>query len=54
MGRSIRERIATGMAAFNKKRRLWKNREISMALKLRLLSAIIIPTVIYGSECWNI
>jgi sorting nexin-29 len=50
--KSVKERISLGYAALGKLSKLWKDRHISLQLKLRLLTAIVIPTAIYGSECW--
>ncbi|XP_068213394.1 uncharacterized protein [Palaemon carinicauda] len=52
MERAIQDRISSGQKAFVRLRRIWKDRNISIKLKIRLLRAIVIPTVIYGAECW--
>ena len=58
--KTIRSRIATGYAAFGKLWKIWRDRNISIRLKMRLMSASaiygsegwIIPSAIYGSEGW--
>ena len=50
--RSIRERIAMGHRAFGRLKNVWKDRNISTTLKIRLLRAIVVPAALYGAECW--
>ena len=48
----VRERVGLGYVAFKKMAKIWRDGTISLKLKLRLLNAIVIPTALYGSECW--
>ncbi len=50
--KSVRERIGMGQRAFGRLKKIWRSNTVSMHLKLRLLSAIVIPTTLYGAECW--
>ena len=50
--RAIRERIAMGQRSFGRLKSVWKDRNISTKLKIRLLRAIVIPSALYGAECW--
>ena len=52
MERTVQDRISMGQKAFGRLGRVWKDRNISRKLKIRLLRAIVIPTVLYGAECW--
>ena len=45
--KTIRSRIATGYAAFGKLWKIWRDRITSIRLKIRLMSAIVIPSAIY-------
>ena len=50
--KAIQNRISTGRKAFGRLGRIWKDRNVSRKLKVRLFRAIVIPTVLYGAECW--
>ncbi|XP_068250228.1 uncharacterized protein [Palaemon carinicauda] len=52
MERAFQDQISSGQKAFGRLRRIWKDKNISIKLKIRLLRAIVIPSVIYGVECW--
>ena len=51
----MKKRIALAGVTFH---RLWekvfKRREISLAIKLRLLNAAVMPILLYGSETWRL
>ena len=51
----MKRRIALAGVTFH---RLWekvfKRHEISLALKLRLLNAAVMPILLYGSETWSL
>ena len=48
----IQERIKLGYASMKTLRNIWKSNKITTQLKLRLFDTIVIPTVLYGAECW--
>ena len=48
----LQERIKLGHVAMKNLRNIWKDNKISTKLKLRLFNTIVIPTVLYGAECW--
>ena len=50
--KSVRERIGMGQRTFGRLKKIWRSNTVSMHLKQRLLSAIVIPTTLYGAECW--
>ena len=45
--------MAIGKAAMNGLGKIWKDKHVSMDTKKRLVWALIIPTVTYGSETWT-
>ena len=50
--KAVTERIKMGQMAFGRLRKIWSDTNLSTELKLRLLQTIVIPTALYGSECW--
>ena len=48
----IQERIKLGHAAMKRLKNIWKASRITTQLKLKLFNTIVIPTVLYGAECW--
>ena len=50
----IRRRLATAREAVRKMGDIWRTRGISVALKVRLLCAMIFPIATYGCESWTI
>ena len=50
----ILRRIAMAKDAYSKMSKLFKNHEISLDTKKRLLKCYIRPILLYGSECWTI
>ncbi|WKY01902.1 hypothetical protein Q1695_015705 [Nippostrongylus brasiliensis] len=49
----VRSRIAKATAVFQRLRPLWTSSSISIDVKLRLYSSIVVPTAIYASETWK-
>src|SRR5678816_263749 len=49
----INRRVAIGKAAMNGLEKIWKDKHVSIDTKKRLMKALIIPTVTYGSETWT-
>ena len=49
----IKRRVAIGKAAMNGLEKIWKDKHVSIDTKKRLVRALIIPTVTYGSETWT-
>ena len=48
-------RIGKSWGAFSKLMRcLWYRRDISVKTKMRVYNAIVIPTLLYSSECWTL
>ena len=50
----IKCRIGIAKDAYHKMESIFKNQNISLRTKLRLLNAYIFPLLLYGSECWTI
>ena len=50
--RPIQERIKLGHAAMRRLRNIWNASRVTTQLKLKLFNTIVIPTVLYGAECW--
>ena len=49
----INRRVAIGKTAMNGLEKIWKDKHVSIDTKKRLVKALIIPTVTYGSETWT-
>ena len=50
--KAVGERIAMGQRAFGRLRKFWRSNAVSLSLKIRIMSAVVIPTTLYGAECW--
>ena len=50
----IKKRIAIAKDTFSKLSTVFKNRNISMETKLRVLQCYVWSTLLYGCECWTI
>ena len=51
-GKTVRERIALGQRTFGRLSKIWRSNKMSIKLKIKLLSSVVIPTALYGAECW--
>ena len=49
----IKRWVAIGKTAMNGMEKIWKDKHVSIDTKKRLVRALIIPTVTYGSETWT-
>jgi hypothetical protein len=50
----IRSRLGQGMAILGKLQKIWKNKNISIPIKVRLLHALVWPVATYGCEAWTL
>ena len=50
----INRRIGLGWQAFGRASWIFKNKDTAITLKRKVYNQIIIPTVTYGSETWNL
>jgi len=52
-GTDIKERLSKARAAFNNLQNVWKSGQYTTRIKLKLYNSCVIPTLLYGSECWR-
>ena len=50
--REVKARIGRANAAFGTLEKIWKTNGCSLRIKLRLYEAIVLSTLLYGSETW--
>jgi len=46
--------VEIGKTAMNGLEKIWKDKHVSIDTKKRLVRALIIPTITYGSETWTV
>jgi len=49
----IKRRIGLTWAVFNKLINIWNCRNLTREIKLKVYEAMVIPVLMYGSECWT-
>ena len=49
----VRIRIGKAGAVFRSLNKLWSNRGVSVALKIKLFNSLVIPVLLYGAESWK-
>ena len=49
----IKRRLGLATGSFGKLDKIWKNRKEKLATKIRLLDALVLSEVLYGSETWT-
>ena len=50
--KDVRVRIGKATAVFGKTRKIWKNKCISLKVKMRLYEAIVLSTLLYSADVW--
>ena len=50
--KDVRVCIGKATAVFGKMRKIWKNKCISLKVKMRLYEAIVLSTLLYSAEVW--
>ncbi|CAH2241282.1 jg3343 [Pararge aegeria aegeria] len=50
----IKRRMAMSRSAMDKLQRIWRNRNITKATKIRLVTALMFPIYFYASETWTL
>ena len=50
----IKSRLMLASRALGKLQKVWTDKDITLATKLRLVNALIYPVLLYGSEVWTI
>ena len=51
--KEVRRRIAMGKAAMGGLTSIWKDREVTMVTKVKLVTVLVFPIVHYGTETWT-
>uniref|UniRef100_A0A914W1C4 DUF6451 domain-containing protein n=1 Tax=Plectus sambesii TaxID=2011161 RepID=A0A914W1C4_9BILA len=51
--RDVTRRIGKAFAVFQRLRSIWNSASLSLHLKLRLFSTIVLPTALYAAETWK-
>lgn len=49
----IKRRIALGRGAMANTTKIWKNKDLSLSMKCRIVQTIVFPIVTYGCESWT-
>ena len=49
----INKRLAKARAVFSNLNRVWKSSQYTTRTKLKLYNSCVLPTLLYGSECWR-
>ena len=50
----ILKRLALGRAAMTGLNQIWKDKDITITTKCRIVNALVFPVVLYGCESWTI
>jgi len=50
----VKSRLALGMAVMVKLIKIWKNKSVSVATKVRLTKALVWPVMTFGCEAWTL
>ena len=50
----IKRRLLLGRKAMINLESIFKSRDITVPIKVRLVKALVFPVVMYGCECWTI
>jgi hypothetical protein len=50
----VKSRIAQAKGVFTQLKKVWKNGKISLRTKIRILEAIVMSVIKYGSEVWEL
>ena len=50
--KEVRRRIAMGKAAMGGLTSIWKDRGVTMEMKVKLVKVLVFPIVLYGAETW--
>ena len=50
----IKTRIGKAFGSFQKHINIWKRRTLSLRLKIQMYQEIVLSTLLYGSETWNL
>src|SRR6218665_3144550 len=50
----VKRRIVLACVAFGGLGKMWREKSISIATKMKLYDALLVPVLLYGSECWSL
>ena len=50
----ISQRVSEGMKVFGAVRKVWEGKRMSVKAKMGMYKSIVVPTVLYGCEAWNL
>ena len=50
----VKRRIGLACAVFGGLGIKWREKSISIAIKMKLYYALVVPVLLYGSECWSL
>src|SRR6218665_2628689 len=50
----VKRRIGLACAAFGGFGKMWIEKSISIATKMKLYYTLVVPVLLYGSECWSL
>jgi hypothetical protein len=53
MEEESKHRINEGMKVIGALKKVWKGRQLNMRVKREMYERIVVPTVLYGHECWT-
>ena len=50
----LARRFALGQAAMGGPTKIWKDRDLSIAIEIKLVQVLVFPVAIYGYETWTL
>ena len=50
----VRSRVKEGSKVFGAIRNIWKCKSVNMSTKRSIYERVIVPSVLYGAETWNV
>ena len=50
----LRRRIAMGKSAMGSLRKIFKDRDLRLATKVKIVQTLIFPIILYGEETWTL
>src|SRR6218665_1357189 len=50
----VKRRIGLACAAFGGLGKMWREKSIYIATKMKLYYSLVVPVLLYGSECWSV
>lgn len=53
-GKEIRRQVGIASGAFRSLHNLWKSKNVSLLIKLRVLDACVMSTLLYACESWTL